>query len=113
MCLVYFDCFLGVFGVMAFGALVHAGANPDDIVERLEWLLTIGFRLERETVEVGGILATRVIVKALPQDVIRTYLSIWVMLEKVDLLERARWTAQRIFYRLAAVEAKVRNKKLN
>jgi pyridinium-3,5-bisthiocarboxylic acid mononucleotide nickel chelatase len=113
MRLAYFDCFSGVSGAMALGALVHAGANPDDIAERLERLPTIGFRLERETVEVGGISATRVTVKALPQDVIRTYSSIRAMLEKADLPERARWTAQRIFHRLAAAEAKVRNKELD
>ena len=113
MRLAYFDCFSGVSGAMALGALVHAGANADDIAERLERLPTIGFRLERETVEVGGISATRVTVKALPQDVIRTYSSIRAMLEKADLPERARWTAQRIFHRLAAAEAKVRNKEID
>jgi uncharacterized protein (TIGR00299 family) protein len=94
---------------MALGALVHAGANLDDITERLDRLPAIGFQLERETVEVGGISATRVKIKALPQDVIRTYTSIRAMLEKADLPERARWTAQRIFHRLAGAEAKVRN----
>jgi uncharacterized protein (TIGR00299 family) protein len=113
MRLAYFDCFSGVSGAMALGALVHAGANADDITERLDRLPTIGFRLERETVEVGGISATRVTVKALPQDVIRTYSSIRSMLEKADLPERARWTAQRIFHRLAAAEAKVRNKEID
>ena len=101
MRLAYFDCFSGVSGVMALGALVHAGANLDDIAERLDRLPTIGFQLERETVEVSGISATRVKIKALPQDVIRTYSSIRAMLEKADLPERARWTAQRIFHRLA------------
>lgn len=110
MRLAYFDCFSGVSGVMALGALVHAGANVDDIAQRLDRLPTIGFQLERETVEVSGISATRVKIKALPQDVIRTYSSIRAMLEKADLPERARWTAQRIFHRLAAAEAKVRNK---
>src|SRR5215471_6224722 len=108
MRLAYFDCFSGVTGVMALGSLVHAGANLDDIAERLDRLPTIGFRLESETVEVGGIAATRVKVNALPQDVILTYASIRTMLEQADLPERARWTAQRIFHRLAQAEASVR-----
>ena len=65
------------------------------------------------TVDAGGISATRVKVKALPQDIIRTYSSIRAMLEKADLTERARWTAQRIFHRLAGAEAKVRNKEID
>ena len=113
MRLAYFDCFSGVSGAMALGALVHAGANLDDIAERLDRLPTIGFRLESETVDAGGIAATRVKVKALPQDIIRTYSSIRTMLEKADLPERARWTAQRIFHRLAGAEAKVRNKEVD
>ena len=110
MRLAYFDCFSGVTGAMALGALVHAGAGIDDIAERLERLPTIGFRLEVETVDVGGITATRVNVNALPQDVILTYASIRTMLEQADLPERARWTAQRIFHRLAQAEARVRGK---
>jgi uncharacterized protein (TIGR00299 family) protein len=110
MRLAYFDCFSGVTGVMALGALIHAGAGLDDIAERLDRLPTIGFSLESETVEVGGITATRVKVNALPQDVILTYASIRTMLEQADLPERARWTAQRIFHRLAQAEAKVRGK---
>jgi pyridinium-3,5-bisthiocarboxylic acid mononucleotide nickel chelatase len=110
MRLAYFDCFSGVTGAMALGSLVHAGADLDHIAERLERLPTIGFVLERETVDAGGISATRVHVKVLPQDIIRTYASIRIMLEKTDLPERARWTAQRIFHRLAAAEAKIHNK---
>ena len=73
MRLAYFDCFSGVTGAMALGSLVHAGADLDHIAERLERLPTIGFVLERETVDAGGISATRVHVKVLPQDIIRTY----------------------------------------
>jgi uncharacterized protein (TIGR00299 family) protein len=98
---------------MALGSLVHAGANLDDIADRLDRLPTIGFRLEQETIDAGGISATRVKVKALPQDVIRTYGSIRAMLDRAELPERARWTAQRIFHRLAAAEAKVHNKELD
>lgn len=110
MRLAYFDCFSGISGDMTLSALVHAGADLDAISGALDALPTGEFLLEREEVETHGIVATRVHVKAPPQDVIRTYASIRSLLTGAALPDRARWTAQRIFHHLAQAEARVHHK---
>jgi uncharacterized protein (TIGR00299 family) protein len=99
--LAYFDCFSGISGDMALGALVHAGADLDRITELLEGLPVDGFLIEREEVEDHGIVATRIHVKTRPQGLIRTYANVRGVLETSALSAGARRTAGRIFHRLA------------
>ncbi len=110
MRLAYFDCFSGISGDMALGALVHAGADLDRITAALETLPVDGFLLEREEVEDHGIVATRMHVKTRPQGLIRTYASVRVMLESSELPAAARRNAGRMFHRLAAGLGKVHGK---
>jgi uncharacterized protein (DUF111 family) len=99
--LAYFDCFSGISGDMALGALVHAGADLDRITELLEGLPVDGFVIEREEIEDHGIVATRIHVKTRPQGLIRTYSNVRGVLETSALTPGARRTAGRIFHRLA------------
>ena len=85
MRLAYLDCFSGISGDMALGALVHAGADLDAVVRALEPVPIEGFLVEREEVEDHGILATRIHVKVRPQGLIRTYSSVRRMLQDADL----------------------------
>lgn len=110
MRLAYFDCFSGISGDMALGALVHAGAELDGISELLKTLPIEGFAIEREDADDHGIWATRIHVKVKPHALIRTYSSVRRMLETAELPNQARRTADRIFHRLALALSKVHGK---
>jgi pyridinium-3,5-bisthiocarboxylic acid mononucleotide nickel chelatase len=99
--LVYFDCFSGISGDMALGALVHAGADLKAISATISTLPIEPFLLDKEDVEVQGIAATRIHLRTRPTDVIRTYGAIRSMLEEAELPPGARRVAQRAFRRLA------------
>ena len=113
MRLAYFDCFSGISGDMALGALVHAGADFALISSALGALPVGGFALEPEEVEVHDIAALRIHIQSQPQDVIRTYGSIRSMLEDAKLPEPARLVAQRTYQRLAEASARIHNKEVD
>lgn len=107
MRLLYFDCISGISGDMALGALIHAGANPDVIRERLAPLPVEPFQIDVDHSDVHGIQATKVTVHAESSGVVRTYANIRAMLDEADLPAVAKELAQRIFKRLAQAEGAV------
>ncbi len=113
MRLAYFDCFSGITGGMALGALVHAGADLALISSALSDMPVGGFALEQEPVEVQDMAALRIHVHAEPQAVIRTYGSIRGMLRDAKLPDAARRTALRIYQRLAEAAARVHSKEVD
>lgn len=113
MRLAYFDCFSGITGGMALGALVHAGADLALISSALSDMPIGEFVLEQEPVEVQDIAALRIHVHAEPQAVIRTYGSIRALLRDAKLPEAARRTALRIYQRLAEASARVHSKEVD
>jgi uncharacterized protein (TIGR00299 family) protein len=110
MRLAYLDCFAGISGSMALGALLHAGANLELITDSLVALPGTGYVIEQEDVDSFGIPAVRVHVKERPQDVIWTYSSIRSMLETAELPEDARQNALRAFRLLAGAEARIQSR---
>ena len=110
MRLAYFDCFSGISGDMALGALIHAGADLDRVTELLETLPMGGFHIEREETEDHGIWATKLHVKVEPQGLIRTYSSVRQMIASAELSAQARRLADRVFHRLATALAAVHGK---
>jgi len=110
MRLAYFDCFAGISGHMALGALVDAGADLDAISEALASLPVGSALFERERIDVHGLSATRVHIRSRPEAVIHTYGSIRSILDQADLPDEVRRTSQRIFRRLAEAEARVHSK---
>jgi pyridinium-3,5-bisthiocarboxylic acid mononucleotide nickel chelatase len=108
----YFDCIAGISGDMTLGALVDAGADFDELDERLHRLPIEPFHMSHETVEVQGVRAVKVHVNAPEASVIRTYASIRALLDQADLPEDARTTAHRIFRRLAEAESRVHSKEI-
>ena len=110
MRLAYFDCFAGITGAMALGALVHAGADLDLVAEVLAGLPTAGYVVEREDVDAGGVPAVRLHVRAKPEGVIWTYASIRSMLEAADMPGDPRRTALRAFRLLAEAEARLQGR---
>jgi uncharacterized protein (TIGR00299 family) protein len=106
----YFDCFSGISGSMALGALLHAGASLDTVSEALAALPTAGYLVESEQVEVMGTAALRLHLRARPEGVIRTYASIRTMLDDSSLPAPARHTAQRAIRLLAEADASVQSR---
>ena len=113
MRLAYFDCFSGITGGMALGALVHAGADLALISSAISDMPIGGFVLEQEPVEVQDIAALRIHVHADPLDVIRTYGSVRGMLRDAKLPDAAKRTALRIYQRLAEAAARVHSKEVD
>jgi pyridinium-3,5-bisthiocarboxylic acid mononucleotide nickel chelatase len=110
MRIAYFDCFAGISGSMALGALLHAGADLEAISDAIDTLPTAGYVLEREDVDIAGVPSTRVHIRERPDGVIHTYASIRSMLEAVDIPGDARRTALKAFRLLAEAEARLQNR---
>jgi pyridinium-3,5-bisthiocarboxylic acid mononucleotide nickel chelatase len=106
----YLDCFSGVSGDMALAALLHAGADLDDVAAVLGKLPLQGVALQAEPTDVHGTEALRLHVDAPEQPVIRTYSNIRLLLEDADLPPDARRAAQRIYWLLANAAATVHGK---
>ena len=107
MRVLYWDCISGISGDMALGALIDAGADPDQLRERLGLLPVEPFDVDLEEVETHGIHATKVTVRAAATGVIRTYANIRSLVDQAKLPAEALALAQRIFRRLAEAEARV------
>ncbi|HZD80955.1 MAG TPA: nickel pincer cofactor biosynthesis protein LarC [Actinomycetota bacterium] len=112
MRIAYFDCVAGISGDMALGALIDAGADPDELRGTLDSLALESFRLEISEGERQGIRALDVRVETSNQAVIRTYASIRTLLERSELPPDAERIAQRIFRRLAEAEARIHRKEI-
>ena len=112
MRLAYFDCVAGISGDMALGALLDAGADADQVRDRLAALPLEPYEIEIDERQSAGIRATKVTVHAGTTALVRTYSSIRLLLEQADLPAGARVTAQRIFRRLAEAEARIHRKEV-
>ncbi|HEV8420339.1 MAG TPA: LarC family nickel insertion protein [Actinomycetota bacterium] len=110
MRLAYFDCFSGISGDMALAALVHAGADLEEIGKVLSTLPIEDFQLASEEVDVRGMPALTIHVQAGPQGVIRTWSSMPAVLDEIDLPPEARRSAYRMFHRLAHAAGTVHGK---
>ncbi len=100
----WFHCFAGIAGDMAFGSLVDAGADVDEIRGMLDRLGLPGWDLRVEEGMRGGIACTRVVVTG-SDDVGRTYGAITAMIEDAALPSRVAERALAVFGSLAAVES--------
>jgi pyridinium-3,5-bisthiocarboxylic acid mononucleotide nickel chelatase len=109
----YFDCFSGISGDMALGALVDAGADFDVIRDELAKLPLEPFDVEVLEVETAGFHGRRAAVRPAEGSVIRTYASIRALLDGAGMPRAATDLAQRIFRRLAEAEATVHRKEVD
>jgi len=109
MKIAYFDCFSGVSGDMALGALLACGADEAEFRERLGALNVPGYELEIQRVTREGITATDVDVRLLVGDQGhgRHLSDIASILEASPLPPRVRQNALAVFTRLADAEAKI------
>lgn len=109
MKIAYFDCFSGVSGDMALGALLACGADEDAFRERLAALNVPGYELTIQRVTRGGISATDVDVRLLEneQGHGRHLSDIAAILDSSPLPVRVKQNALAVFTRLADAEAKI------
>ena len=103
----WFNCFCGVAGDMALGALIDAGADPDAVRHILDGLEVQGWELVVSPTLRGGIAACDVTVKVSESGVVRTASHILGLIEDAELPERVRRRALAVFRALATVEAKL------
>jgi uncharacterized protein (TIGR00299 family) protein len=103
----WFHCFSGIAGDMALGALVDAGADPDEVRSLLGRLPIGGWELECEPVLRCGIAATKAHVHAAETGVVRTATHITGLVEEARLPDRVRRRALATFRALAEVEGRL------
>ena len=104
----YVNCSAGVAGDMLLGALVDAGADPDEIAATVAGLGVDGYAIAFERVQRGGIAAT--FANVVTDDhghEHRPVSAIEKLLDAADLPERVRTDAQRVFAVLAEAEGAV------
>ncbi len=101
----WFNCFCGVAGDMALGALLDAGAEVEAVRDILAGLDVQGWELVVAPTLRGGIAATDVTVKVSESGVVRTASHILGLVSEAELPERVRRRALAVFRALAEAEA--------
>jgi uncharacterized protein (TIGR00299 family) protein len=109
----WFNCYSGIAGDMALGALVDAGADSNELADMLRRLPISGWRLEFEPVTRNGLAATHAVVHAEGDGVVRTLLHILGVIEEARLPDRARQRAVAAFNALANVEGRLHRRPPN
>ena len=109
MKMAYFDCFSGVSGDMALGALLACGADEARFREQIAALQVPGYDLTIQRVKREGITATDVDVRLreAEQGHGRHLSDIAALLEASALPPRVKRDALAVFTRLADAEAKI------
>ncbi len=105
MKIAYLDCFAGISGDMALGALVDAGVDLGALNAAVGSLGLPDCRLVACEVKKGGFRATKVDVLAQHEHVHRHLADIEPMIDAGALSDVQKATARRLFRRLAEVEA--------
>ena len=103
----YFDCFSGISGDMALGALIDLGAPVDWLQNELSRLPLSGFRLAITPMMRNGIQATSVRVEIEDSGHSRDYKKIKSLLEGSPLSEDTKLKSLKIFEKLALAEARI------
>src|SRR5262245_54496761 len=100
----HFDCFSGISGDMALGALLDVGADHGAVTRGLD-SLGLPIHLVVSKVRKGGFAARQVYVRAPEEDTHRHLPDVEAILAKGEMTPAARELALRIFRRLAEAEA--------
>ncbi len=103
----YFNCFSGIAGDMALGALVDAGADLPSLLRQLELLPIGGWSLDFEPAMRNGLACTQAVVRVRGDSVVRTFMHILGVLEEARLPDRVRDRAVAAFTVLAEAEGRV------
>jgi hypothetical protein len=107
MRIAYFDCFAGISGDMALGALVDAGLSFEDLLRELTKLNLTEYTLTKRRVEKHSIAATKIDVNAQEGHVHRNLKDVLEIINDSDISASAKAKASSVFQKLAEAEAKV------
>ncbi len=113
MVIAYFDCFAGISGDMALGALLDAGAPLDKLLDGLKSLPLNGWDLKVERVRKGAVAATSVTVLAGENHPERRLTDIERIISSSALAESVKVQSLAVFRLLAEAEAKVHGVSVN
>ncbi|MFY9113705.1 MAG: nickel pincer cofactor biosynthesis protein LarC [Dethiobacteria bacterium] len=105
--IIYLDCYCGISGDMLLGALLDAGLELSALEEGLSLLGLDGYRLGMERVCRRGITGTSFIIESAEDTAERKYKDIVCIIGASRLPEEVKERALAVFYRLAAVEARI------
>jgi uncharacterized protein (TIGR00299 family) protein len=111
MKILYFDCFSGIAGDMALGALIDAGLDVDILSRELKKLRIKGYELKASKVMRNALSGTKfdVIVKHSPSQA-RSHRSLVEILKLIDdssLKSVVKESAKKIFNAIGAAESKI------
>jgi len=111
----YLDCFAGISGDMALGALVDAGLSPADLRSLLEGLPLSGYHLEIGETYQQGLRSTRVnvVVKGLPWKEAPGLEDIRGLILDSKLPATVKENSLRVYQRLAEAEARIHGRSLS
>jgi uncharacterized protein (TIGR00299 family) protein len=105
--LAWFHCYAGIAGDMALGSLLDASADLSEVLGLLQRLPFHGWGLTAEPVLRGGVAATRVVVEATDDVIVRTHSHIVGLVEEARLPARVAGRALATFAALADVEGRL------
>jgi uncharacterized protein (TIGR00299 family) protein len=103
----WFHCFAGIAGDMALGSLLDAGADIDEVCGLIERVPIGGWRLELQPVMRAGLAASRAVVHADEDGVVRTYAHISGLIDEARLPDRVRDRSHATFAALARAEGRL------
>jgi uncharacterized protein (TIGR00299 family) protein len=103
----WFHCFSGIAGDMAFGALVDAGADLDEVRTLLERLPVDGWSVEAEPVLRSGIAGTKLHVRTEADPPHRTAAEVAAIVAAAALPDRVHRRALATFRALAEAEGRL------
>jgi len=103
----YLDCFAGISGDMALGALIDAGAEEDFIRSGIDALGLTGYELKIKEDVTYNIRARRVSISTTGEQPHRHLADIINLIENAGLPVEVRVQASEVFKRLADAEARV------
>ncbi len=107
MKLAYFDCFSGISGDMALGAVLDAGCPLEALRTGLQGLQVPGWTISADKVWKNGMAATYARITTEEQTKHRTLSAILAILEKSNLSRAAKENSSAIFRKLGEAEATV------
>jgi len=103
----YFDCFSGISGNMALGALLHAGLPLKSLIEELEKLSLPGYRIDAGSSRSGTLTGIDVQVQVEANQPRRNVNEILALIDQSRLSAAVKEKSSRVFRILGEAEARV------
>lgn len=115
MRIAYFDCFSGISGDMIMGAMLDLGLDFNFLKKELEKLKLGNYEIKAEKTVKSGIAAKKfdVIARHGHNHEERNLSEISKIIENSKLNNEIKSAIKKIFYKIAAAEAKIHNKSIN